>query len=71
MTKKQKRVKDAIAYLKNYFDTYANQCGYLDYTDETVIDDTLYGLGVALYGKECEYRPGYDRFKEKLREHLG
>lgn len=46
--KKQKRVAKIIKFLKHYINTYDRQIGYLDYSDETIIDDILYGLGTAL-----------------------
>jgi len=70
MKTRQKRVKKAIEYLQNYINTYDRQIGYLDYMDETIIDDVLYGLGVALGGKKHEMAPGYRKFKAILRKHL-
>jgi hypothetical protein len=70
MTSKQKRMKKAVEYLKNYMNTYSNQVGYLDYTDETLIDDVLYGLGVALGPKRYAFAQGFCKFKARLRDHL-
>lgn len=71
MTKRQKRVKSAIEYLKKYINTYENQKGYLDYADGTIIDDILYGLGVALDEEKYKFGNGYDRFKLRLLDHIG
>jgi hypothetical protein len=75
MTKKarekaRKRMRAMVAYLKVYIGTYDKQIGYEDYRDETLIDDVLYGLGVALDGKEHQFANGFDRFRAKLRKHL-
>lgn len=70
MTKKQRRMERAVTYLTNYMNTYQQQEGWRDYSDQTFIDDVLYGLGVALHGPECKFAPGFDRFKAQLREHL-
>ena len=68
--KSQKRMRDAVAYLRHYMDTYPNQIGYEDYQDRILINDVLYGLGVALGGEEHQFAGGFNVFKEKLRKHL-
>lgn len=69
-TDRQKHVAKGIAYLTRYMQTYDQQYGHLDYPDETIINDVLYGLGVALDEKEYKYGDGFEKFKERLREHL-
>jgi hypothetical protein len=70
LSAKQARMRDAVAYLKKYMRTYDKQIGYADYSETTLIDDVLYGLGVAL-DREHVGASGYDTFKDRLREHLG
>ncbi len=70
LTAKQKRMQGAIRYLRDYMATYEAQAGCLNYTDKTLIDDVLYGLGVALDPRLYQYASGYSAWKEKLREHL-
>ena len=70
MTSKQKRMKKAVEYLQNYMNTYSSQVGYLDYADETLIDDVLYGLGVALGPKRYAFAHGFSKFKARLLDHL-
>ena len=70
MTSKQKRMKKAVEYLQDYMATYDKQGGYLDYSDETLIEDVLYGLGVALGPKQYAFAQGFRRFKERLAKHL-
>jgi hypothetical protein len=70
MTSKQKRMKKIVKYLQKFMATYDKQFGYLDYNDETLIDDILYGLGVALDEKEFEFAPGFKKFKDVLAKHL-
>ena len=70
MNARQKHVKRAIEYLKNYMNTYDNQYGYLDYTDETIINDVLYGLGVAVGGRKYEFAQGFAKFKVLLAKHI-
>ena len=69
-TKKQKRVIAAIKYIQHYMNTYDKQLGYADYTDETIINDVLYGLGVALNPEAYQYALGFENFKDKLRKFL-
>lgn len=70
MTKKQKRMKEAVKYLKEYMESYDKQRHYLDFEDVTLIDDVLYGLGVALGGEKYKFASGYAKFQKVLREHL-
>lgn len=63
-------MREAVAYLRRYMDTYHKQHGYEDYRDETFIDDVLYGLGVALQPEKFKYADGFRQFKDVLREHL-
>lgn len=70
MSKRQEKVKSGIEGLKRYINTYDRQVGYLDYTDRTIIEDILYGLGLVIDKDKYCYALGFDKFKEKLREHL-
>lgn len=71
MNARQKHVKHAIEYLTKYMVTYNKQHGYLDYTDETIIDDVLYGLGVAISGgREYQMANGFAKFKARLAKHI-
>ena len=70
MKASQKRVKKIIESLQHYMDTYDKQLGYLDYSDKTIIEDILYGLGTAIDKKKFSFAPGFDLFKVQLRQHL-
>ena len=70
LSPKQRRMRKAIAYMRNYMVEYHKQTACMDYSDATFIDDVLYGLGVALHGTSCSYANGYEAWKEKLRAHL-
>lgn len=63
-------MKKAVAYLRDYMVKYENQFGYMDYSDETFIDDVLYGLGVALDEKQYSWANGFAKFKPRLTEHI-
>ena len=70
LTKKQLRVKKAIARLTDYMVTYDKQICYLDYDDETIIADVVYGLGIALDDKQYSMSDGFKRFKAVLKKYL-
>ena len=70
LLKRQKRVKRAIEFLKDYYARYDQQFDYLDYSDHTLIDDALYGIGVALEPDKYRFADGYAKFKAILRKHL-
>ena len=69
LTKEQKRMRDAVAYLTRYMVSYDKQPLYMEYRYSTYIDDILYGLGASL-GREYQMAGGFERFKEVLRKHL-
>jgi hypothetical protein len=69
LTKKRiRQVEQAVAWLAKYWGSYAKQAEFVRYSDETIIDDALYGLGVALWGNT--FGSGYDETRHKLLEHL-
>lgn len=68
--KKQRRMERMVAGLQEYVRTYSDQACYRDYSDQTLIDDVLYGLGLA-FGEQYRGADGYDKFKALLRQHLG
>lgn len=70
-SKKTKQRRAALKFLTNYFKTYDKQASWDKVSDKTFLDDALYGIGVALDEKQHSYAQGWDRFKEKLLEHLG
>lgn len=67
--KSRKRMREIVESLQKYMETYHTQYGYQDYSDETFIDDVLYGLGRSL-GKQYEFAVGFDKFKKDLLKHL-
>ena len=66
----QKRMKLRVQFLQQYLATYDDQYGYENYTDAILINDILYGLGVAINAKEHQYVDGYEVWKGKLRYFL-
>lgn len=69
-TEEQQRRVDAVATFLTYMNTYPNQVGYEDYTDETYIDDILYGLGTSIGPEEYNFHDGYMKFLQRLQEHI-
>lgn len=71
LTPAQKRMTAAVASLTEYMKTYTMQAHYQDYSDRIFIDDVLYGLGLALSSETYAFGDGYEKFKARLRAHLG
>jgi hypothetical protein len=69
LNKRQKRMQRIVTHFQEYVRTYDSQMGYLDYEDKTLLDDMLYGLGLAI-DEKYRYGSGYDKFKTVLRNHL-
>lgn len=65
----KKKMRAAVASLKDYMDRYDKQQSYESYSEETLIDDVLYGLGIALDSRNA-YANGYEKFKTRLIAHL-
>lgn len=61
---------DAVKQMQDYWGTYHKQNGYEGYRTGTLIDDALYGIGIAIDPNRFVYTDGYDRFKAVLREYL-
>ncbi len=71
LNKQQKRMKAIVQNFQKYVATYSDQYEYLAYSDKTFIDDMLYGIGLSIDRPNHDFASGYDRWKDKLREHLG
>ena len=69
MTKEEKRMEEMVKQFQIYVATYSNQLLYKTYSDETFLDDMLYGIGLT-FGKEHEFASGYEIWKEKLKNFL-
>jgi len=69
--KRRLHVKQAIAAFSEYVRTYSDQEFYEEYPDVTIVKDMVYGLGMALWGKEEHRGPsGYERTVDKINEIL-
>lgn len=69
----KERMRATVAKFQDYVATYDKQSEYDSYLDKTFLDDMLYGIGISLQiGTAADYTGagGYERFKQKLREHL-
>ena len=58
---------DLAAYWASYNDC---QPGVDKYSEQTFIDDALYGIGIAINPKRFEAAQGYDDFKRVLFDRL-
>ena len=66
--KREKHVEEAVAKLAKFWATYDQQDFYRGYTDETIINDALYAIGMALWGHT--FASGFDATCQRLLEHL-
>lgn len=66
--KRKKQVEEAVRSLQRFWNSYGDQDFYLTYSDETIVDDALYAIGMALWGNT--FASGYDATCAKLLEHL-
>ena len=66
----KKVLKKRFAAFKKYIETYDLKKNGCDGRASVVIDDVLYGLGLAIGGKEHEYGDGYKKFKKMLYDKL-
>ena len=62
-------IEKALTYLKDYVNTYDMQHGYQSFSEETWINDILYGLGLSL-SDEYKFSEGFEKFKERLLKEL-
>ncbi|HPR92396.1 MAG TPA: hypothetical protein PLR64_04055 [Candidatus Dojkabacteria bacterium] len=61
--------EEVVDYLIKYINTYKDQLGYKEYSTGTLVDDMIYGIGVAL-SKEYEWANGYEKFRKDLVEYF-
>jgi len=62
-------MEDIVEKFQGYMSTYHEQPGYQEYTDETFIEDILYGMGVSIDPK-YQFANGLRDFKKVLLKHL-
>ena len=68
-TLNEKRTFDLVAF-KAYVATYDGACNTDLYSDETIVRDMLYGIGLALDKKEFQYASGFKLFLKSLIDSL-
>ena len=61
---------EVIAAMKHYIDTYPNQRSWELYTYSTILNDLIYGIGIAIDKEKYEFADGYKEFKKHLIEFL-
>lgn len=66
----RQRVRRIVKSLQHYMNTYDQQAEYEHYSDVTIINDVLYGLGIALEPEKYYAASGFAWFKERLKELL-
>lgn len=68
--KQRKRMREIVARMQRYWETYPEQPNFADYSDATFIQDALYGIGIAINPKLYEAADGFTRFTEVLRPYV-
>jgi len=68
--RKQKRVEKIIASFQKYVATYSDQLFYQDYSDNTIVHDMLYGIGIAFDNEKFKMAGGYDAWKKILQQFM-
>ncbi len=63
-------MREAVKSLSNYWVTYSDQKGYEHYSLDTLLDDCLYGIGIAVGPEEYKFANGYGKFKADLKAWL-
>jgi hypothetical protein len=66
--KRMRQVEQAVKVLARYWSTYDQQRNYVEYSDEIILDDALYGIGLALWGNS--FGDGYTETRKRIREFL-
>ena len=60
------RMKKIVSRFQKYVETYSLQQSYCEYSDETFIDDMLYGIGIAIDPNKYKFSTGFDLWKGVL-----
>ena len=66
----EKRMVNIVLLFQEYVATYTKQRHYKKYSNETFIDDMLYGIGIAINKKDYRFANGYKKWKQELITHL-
>ena len=63
-------IKQAVAVLQEYMNTYQDQPEYERYMTVTLVNDVIYGLGLAIDENRFSGHAGFTEFRRVLAEHL-
>lgn len=69
-TSRQVYVRDVVKSLQDSMNAYSDKPGYLDYSDDVIIEDVFYALWLAMGGNIYRSSEGYRHFKHRLYERL-
>lgn len=64
----KERMRRIVKDMQEYIDTYSSQRGYERHSDETFVNDMLYGIGISINKQDFGFAGGFRRFKEKLKK---
>ena len=68
--RRQKRMKRMVEDMQHYWNTYSDHRYYLEYSDDTFINDALYAIGINL-DRKYKGREGFLAFRKFLVNYLG
>ena len=66
----RQRTRKCVKRLQKYMAAYTKQVEFYDIANKDLIDDVLYGLGVALGPEQYAWKNGFRLFKARLLKHL-
>ena len=63
-------IVDAVKELQEYWNDYSDQLCFEDYRPDTLLDDAIYGIGVAVNPAVYKFSSGFKEFKKDLLKYL-
>ena len=69
LTNKKKRMEKMVKKFQEYVASYSRQPLYKTYSDETFLNDMLYGIGVT-FSNKFEFRDGLFYWKKVLKNFI-
>jgi predicted secreted protein len=62
------RIKKIVLSFNKYMRKYTKQKEYLYCSEDSVIKDVLYGLGISLNIEEYCFHDGFQKFKQRIKK---
>jgi len=68
--KRQRNVKKACEFLRDSMAGFARDDRYTENADGDILDNMLYSVGVALWGKTHMWAKGYEKTLDEVERHI-